>query len=49
MAAVNLVTLTVLWLGIKKMLPRRACDATQGAGFNIAALTFFGLTTVVLW
>jgi hypothetical protein len=49
MAAVNVVTLTLLWLGVKKLLPQSARDATQGAGFNIAALAFFTLTTVVLW
>lgn len=46
MAAVNPVTLTLAWLAIKRVLPRRVQEVTQGAGFNLANLLFFACT---LW
>lgn len=49
LAVVNPVTATVAWLAIKKILPNRVADYTEGAGFNIAYLVFFSLTTVTLW
>ena len=48
MAAVNPVTLTVAWLLIKRILPQFVRDWTEGAGFNIAYLAFFILTTITL-
>ena len=49
MAAVNPVILTILWLLLKRILPQVVRDYTEGAGFNIAFLSFFARTTVTLW
>ena len=49
MAAVHPVTLTILWLLLKRILPQFVRDYTEGAGFNIAFLSFFARTTVSLW
>ncbi len=49
MAAINPVTLTILWLLVKRILPRFVRDKTEGAGFNIAFLAFFACTTATLW
>lgn len=49
MAAVNPVTLTIAWMVLKRILPRFVRDGTEGAGFNIAYLAFFGCTTLTLW
>lgn len=49
MAAVNPVTMTITWLLIKRVLPQFVRDWTEGAGFNIAFLTFFACTTITLW
>jgi len=49
MAAVNPVTMTLAWLAIKRILPQFVRDWTEGAGFNIAFLTFFACTTLALW
>jgi hypothetical protein len=49
MAAINPVTLTILWLLVKRILPRFIRDNTEGAGFNIAFLAFFACTTATLW
>jgi hypothetical protein len=49
MAAVNPVTMTLVWLGIKRLLPQFVRDWTEGAGFNIAFLAFFACTTITLW
>ena len=49
MAAVNPVLALLAWLIIKKILPKRITAYTEGAGFNIAYLIFFALTTVTLW
>lgn len=49
MVAVNPLTITLAWLASKKLLPPRLADYTEGAGFNIAYIIFFGLTTATLW
>lgn len=49
MAAVNPLTAFLAWVVIKKVLPRRVVDATEGAGFNIAYLIFYLFTTITLW
>lgn len=49
MAFVNPVTLTLLWFGLRRLLPKRVHEVTQGAGFNIASIAFFVLATVTLW
>jgi len=49
MTAVNPVTMTLVWLGIKRLLPQFIRDWTEGAGFNIAFLAFFACTTITLW
>jgi hypothetical protein len=49
MAAINPATITVLWLLIKRVLPRFVLNFTEGAGFNIAYFTFFACTTATLW
>jgi hypothetical protein len=48
MAAVNPLTAFLFWLLLKKILPARLTAATEGAGFNIAYLIFFVLTTLAL-
>jgi hypothetical protein len=49
MAAINPVTMTIVWLLIKRLLPQFVRDWTEGAGFNIAFLVFFACTTITLW
>lgn len=49
MAAINPVTLTIVWLIIKRILPQFVRDWTEGAGFNVAFLAFFACTTITLW
>ena len=49
MAAVNPVVTFLAWIVVKKILPKRIADYSEGAGFNIAYLIFFALTTVTLW
>jgi hypothetical protein len=49
MAAINPVTMTILWLLLKRILPPFVRDHTEGAGFNIAYLAFFACTTATLW
>jgi hypothetical protein len=49
MAGVNPVTMTLVWLLLKRVLPQFVRDWTEGAGFNIAYLAFFACTTVTLW
>lgn len=49
MAAINPFTLTLVWLSVKRILPQFIRDATEGAGFNIAYMTFFACTTISLW
>lgn len=48
MAAVNPVTALLAWMLLKRILPIRVRDYTEGAGFNIAYLIFFALTTIAL-
>jgi hypothetical protein len=49
MAAINPVTMTIVWLLVKRVLPQFIRDWTEGAGFNIAYLIFFACTTASLW
>lgn len=49
MAAINPVTLTIVWMILKRILPQFVRDWTEGAGFNIAYLVFFACTTITLW
>lgn len=49
MAAVNPVTVTIVWLALKKILPQKIKDYTEGAGFNVANVIFFLLLTVTQW
>jgi hypothetical protein len=49
MAAVNPVTMTIVWLAAKRILPPFVRDWTEGAGFNIAYMAFFICTTTTLW
>ena len=49
MAAINPVTMTIVWLLLKRVLPQFIRDWTEGAGFNIAYLLFFACTTATLW
>lgn len=49
MAAINPVTMTIVWMTFKRILPQFVRDWTEGAGFNIAYLLFFAFTTATLW
>ena len=49
MAGVNPLTMTIVWLILKRILPQVVRDWTEGAGFNIAYLAFFACTTITLW
>ena len=49
MAAINPLTLIIIWLLLKRVLPQFIRDWTEGAGFNIAFLIFFAFTTGILW
>lgn len=49
MAYVNPVTLIIVWLLLKRILPQFVRDATEGAGFNIAFFGFFVFSTINLW
>ncbi len=49
MAAINPVTMTIVWMLVKRLLPQFVRDWTEGAGFNIAYLIFFACTTITLW
>lgn len=49
MAGVTPLTMTILWLGLKRILPQFVRDWTEGAGFNIAYMAFFICTTITLW
>ena len=48
-AGINPVTMTIVWLILKRILPQSVRDWTEGAGFNIAYLAFFACTTITLW
>jgi hypothetical protein len=45
MAGVTPLTMTIAWLLLKAILPKRINDYTQGAGFNIAYLAWFAAMT----
>lgn len=49
MAAVNPLTITLVWMIGKRILPQFIRDWTEGAGFNIAYMAFFACTTITLW
>ena len=49
MATVNPVTMTIVWMLGKRILPQFVRDWTEGAGFNIAYFAFFACTTITLW
>ena len=49
MAGINPVTMTIVWLTVKRILPQFVRDWTEGAGFNIAYIAFFVCTTITLW
>jgi hypothetical protein len=49
MAAINPVTMTMVWMLLKRILPQFVRDWTEGAGFNIAYFVFFVCTTTTLW
>jgi len=49
MAGVNPVTMTIVWMLGKRILPQFVRDWTEGAGFNIAYMAFFVCTTITLW
>ena len=49
MAAINPVTMTIVWMLGKRILPQFVRDWTEGAGFNIAYFAFFACTTITLW
>jgi hypothetical protein len=49
MALVNPVTAFLAWALVKRILPSRIRDLTEGAGFNIAYVIFFSFTTWALW
>ena len=49
MAAINPVTMTIVWMLFKRFLPQFVREWTEGAGFNIAYLLFFTFTTLTLW
>lgn len=48
-AGVSPLTMTIVWLLIKHILPQFVRDWTEGAGFNIAYMAFFACTTITLW
>jgi len=47
MAAVNPITVLLVWLVLRRLLPRLT-DFAEGAGFNLAFLVFFALATATL-
>ena len=49
MAAVNPISMFMVWLVVKKISPKVIVENTEGAGFNIAYLLFFIFTTTTLW
>jgi len=49
MAFANPIVTFIAWMLVKRLLPRRLSQHTEGAGFNIAYLAFFALTTAALW
>lgn len=49
MAGITPLTMTIVWLLVKRILPQFIRDWTEGAGFNIAYMAFFICTTLTLW
>ena len=49
MAGVTPLTMTLVWLLVKRILPQFVRDWTEGAGFNIAYMAFFACITISLW
>lgn len=49
MAGVTPLTMTIVWMLGKRILPQVVRDWTEGAGFNIAFMIFFACTTASLW
>ncbi len=49
MAGVTPLTMTIIWMLVKRVLPQFIRDATEGAAFNIAFMAFFTCTTITLW
>ena len=49
MAGVTPLTMTIVWMLAKRVLPQFVRDATEGAAFNIAFMAFFICTTITLW
>lgn len=49
MAGVTPLTMTIVWMLGKRILPQFIRDWTEGAGFNIAFMIFFACTTISLW
>jgi hypothetical protein len=47
-AGVNPVTMTIAWLLLKGILPKRIGALLQGAGFNIAYLAWFGVMVATI-
>jgi hypothetical protein len=48
MAAINPVTLTLVYFVLRRIVPKRVADAVEGSGFNLAYLAFYTLTTATL-
>ena len=48
LALLNPITLLVLFLGFRRIAPAAISDRLEGAGFNVAYLAFFALTTVTI-
>lgn len=49
MVGVTPLTVTIVWLMGKHILPHFIRDWTEGAGFSIAYMAFFACTTITLW
>ena len=49
MAGVTPLTMTIVWMIGKRILPQFVRDWTEGAGFNIAYMAFFACATITLW
>ncbi|MBN8583090.1 MAG: hypothetical protein J0L96_20665 [Anaerolineae bacterium] len=49
MAGVTPLTMTIVWMLVKRVLPQFVRDVTEGAAFNIAFMAFFTCTTITLW
>jgi hypothetical protein len=49
MAVINPITVVLAWLVLKRILPGRVKEYTEGAGFNIGYLVFFVVITAAMW